>query len=142
MGIKKTYNCIQCGISVTKDNTAGKFCSNKCSGAHKKAQTFLEIESGLVENRDARTLKAFLAERDGDSCSSCGIGSEWNSRPLTLQLDHIDGNSDNNELSNLRILCPNCHSQTETYGAKGNGNRYKKVTKRNSYLQKYKASLV
>lgn len=48
-------------------------------------------------------------------CSECQIGPEWNGRPLTLQLDHIDGDSSNNILDNLRYLCPNCHSQTDTF---------------------------
>ena len=39
---------------------------------------------------------------------------------------------------NLRTLCPNCHSQTETFGSKGQGSRYKKISKRNQYLQSYK----
>jgi hypothetical protein len=47
-------------------------------------------------------------------CRECGI-SEWNGKPLTLQLDHIDGDRTNNTLDNLRLLCPNCHSQTETW---------------------------
>jgi len=47
-------------------------------------------------------------------CVSCGI-SEYNNKPISLELDHIDGNSNNHQLSNLRLLCPNCHSQTETF---------------------------
>jgi len=47
-------------------------------------------------------------------CEICGI-DEWNKKPLTLHLDHIDGNTYNHTLNNLRLLCPNCHSQTETY---------------------------
>lgn len=53
-----------------------------------------------------------------EKCASCNIGPEWNNQHLTLELDHIDGDNRNNELSNLRILCPNCHSQTETFGGK------------------------
>jgi len=48
-------------------------------------------------------------------CNNTGIHLD---KPLTLQLDHIDGNSSNNLLENLRFLCPNCHSQTPTYGSK------------------------
>ena len=42
----------------------------------------------------------------------------YNGKPLTLQLDHIDGNPINNNLENLRFLCPNCHSQTDTFAGK------------------------
>lgn len=50
-----------------------------------------------------------------DLCVKCGIGPEWEGDPLTLHLDHIDGDNTNNLLENLRILCPNCHSQTSTW---------------------------
>ena len=50
-------------------------------------------------------------------CSECGI-SEWNGRKLALHLDHINGKNGDHRLENLRFLCPNCHSQTETYTGK------------------------
>lgn len=53
-----------------------------------------------------------------DECAICGVGSEWNGKPLTLQLEHKDGDHSNNEISNLEILCPNCHSQTDTHSGK------------------------
>ena len=52
-----------------------------------------------------------------NECEICKI-SEWNGEPLSMQLDHIDGNSHNHKLENLRMTCPNCHSQTETYCGK------------------------
>lgn len=48
-------------------------------------------------------------------CQECGILPEWRGKKLVLQLDHIDGDNSNNVLSNFRFLCPNCHSQTETF---------------------------
>lgn len=51
-------------------------------------------------------------------CAKCGNGGEWCGAPLTLQLDHINGINGDNRLENLRWLCPNCHTQTDTFGSK------------------------
>jgi hypothetical protein len=52
-----------------------------------------------------------------EMCEMCGI-TDWNGKPVSFELDHIDGNSHNHKLENIRIVCPNCHSQTETYRAR------------------------
>lgn len=54
-------------------------------------------------------------------CAECGI-STWKDKPLVLQLDHINGDNRDNRIENLRLLCPNCHSQTETYCGKNRSN--------------------
>lgn len=48
-------------------------------------------------------------------CAQCGCTGEWQGGVISLEVDHIDGDNSNNELSNLRYLCPNCHALTETY---------------------------
>lgn len=53
-------------------------------------------------------------------CSSCNL-REWQGKPIPIELDHIDGNHSNNNLSNLRLLCPNCHAQTDNYRGKNIG---------------------
>lgn len=63
--------------------------------------------------------KLFLEEHTQDYvCSICGQPPEWQGKPLTLILDHIDGNHTNNCLSNLRWVCPNCNQQLPTTGSK------------------------
>lgn len=61
-----------------------------------------------------RLIRSGVPER----CAACGLGPEWQGQPLSLQLDHANGVFNDNRRENLRLLCPNCHSQTETYGAK------------------------
>lgn len=57
-----------------------------------------------------------------NKCSVCGLDNMWNGIPINMELDHIDGNRTNHSLDNLRMICPNCHSQTDTYRSK---NRHK-----------------
>jgi hypothetical protein len=143
-GTRKTYNCLYCdkenywGYSISN-----KFCNNQCQAQYKwENETKPRIERGEVVNEGSPCLKRYLIEKFGEKCSECPTGNVWNNKPLVLQLDHIDGDSDNNYPTNLRLLCPNCHTQTDNFGCKGQGNRYKKIARRNRYLQEYKASLV
>lgn len=74
------------------------------------------LRKGVRYSRD-RVLKALEdgGKFDVGTCSRCGIGREWEGEPLTLHVDHKDGDTYNNQEDNLRMLCPNCHSQTSTY---------------------------
>ena len=73
----------------------------------------------LGEARCRNTVKRRLIEAGilKNVCEICGL-REWLGRPLVMQLDHQNGLRADNRLHNLRMLCPNCHSQTETYGAR------------------------
>lgn len=136
----KKYNCLHCNTEcIKKPTSTGKYCSNICQREfeyHNKTKP--AIERGEVHN--PATLKKYMLREVGNECVLCGQGPEWNGKPLSLQMDHVDGDSDNCLPSNLRILCPNCHTQTETYGSKGNGSKSKKPTRRNSYIRKYRGA--
>ena len=133
---KEIFSCLYCKTNFEfSKGTKNKFCCLDCNFKYK--WEFIEkpkIEKGLGGN-----VRKYLIETKGEICEQCGQGDMHNHKKLVLQIDHIDGHSDNNNIDNLRLLCPNCHTQTDTYGSKGKGNRYKKETKRNKYLQEYKA---
>lgn len=120
----KEIICIVCNKNskqVIHKRSSYLYCSNKCQ------QIKQTIDA--VENKTAshKTLKRYLILQYGEKCWECGI-SEWNNKKITFELEHIDGNSNNNNLDNLSILCPNCHSQTSTYKTKniGNGRFYRR----------------
>jgi hypothetical protein len=107
-------------ITSTTQSRRRKFCSSSCRAEHlRKIKTNERIRRGEVTT--SPTLKRYVAERDGEQCSKCGIMG-WNNETLVFQLDHIDGDPSNNKPDNLRLLCPNCHSQTPTFGYRNRGN--------------------
>lgn len=85
------------------------------------------IERILIKNSNYRSTalrrRLFKEGILENVCAECGQKPNWNNKPLTLQLDHINGDHYDNRLENLRLLCPNCHSQTNTFCGK---NRRKK----------------
>lgn len=80
-----------------------------------------DLEEILIENSPYRSSLSKRIRKENllpYICKECNIGPEYNNKILTLELDHINGNHKDNRLENLRFLCPNCHSQTDTSGTK------------------------
>jgi RNA polymerase subunit RPABC4/transcription elongation factor Spt4 len=80
------------------------------------------LVEGRVRNRHHVKQRLLAAGLKEERCESCGL-TEWLGRPVAFELHHINGNGDDNRLENLTLLCPNCHSQTDTWGGKNKARR-------------------
>lgn len=100
----------------------------QAAGRKRREQRIHKIEQVLQDGgtrqdiSNFRLLRELLIEKFGNVCMSCGQKGTWNGRPLTMQVHHEDGDCENNKLENLKLVCPNCHTQTNTYGSRNNGN--------------------
>lgn len=109
--------CAEFGIDLSdlEQRSKSKMVSTLVSGigSGKPIDELLSARNGRSRGNLKRRLiqEGLLEER----CSECGIGNTWNGHPLVLVLDHINGDPNDNRLENLRLLCPNCNSQTGTF---------------------------
>lgn len=116
------YNCMNCGKEcVWRHQGSNKFCSQPCSAKYKTVEHKKNFIAGLLEKRiDRPTARKYLGEIRGYKCEVCGV-NDWQGKPITLHVDHINGDPSNDHPSNLRLICPNCHSQTEFLGGRNKG---------------------
>lgn len=123
MKIKQRSNCPNCGKII--QNLKSKFCCRECAFEYShKNRTLERFNKGLIKTRG--TLSIILIKLRGNKCEICS-NENWLGEPIKLQVHHIDGNPSNDMPLNLQLVCPNCHSFTDSYGGKNKGNGRKSL---------------
>ena len=118
--------CIYCNIKLIKRQK--KFCSNKCQHdflwkqKKKRIEEKGEFERRFGNEANRRFVKKYLIDKYGHRCSICGI-VEWMGQEVPLVVDHIDGNAENCQIDNFRLVCGNCDMQLPTYKNKNKKGR-------------------
>lgn len=101
--------CGECGIPVTKK-------AKRCLRCSPLRLRLLSPE----QHRSPNTRRQFLLRTRPHQCAVCTL-SEWQGRPIPLEVDHINGDASDNRADNLRLICCNCHALTPTYRGRNRG---------------------
>jgi hypothetical protein len=122
----KFIKCLNCNIDRPwHRSNRNKYCSIQCKNDYEHKQRvekwLVTGDTGYKSDKTPRFIIRYLTDTYGHKCDVCEI-TEWQNNPIVLELEHRDGNSKNNYLGNLCLICPNCHSQTETYKNRNKGN--------------------
>ena len=100
-------------------NQGGKGTKKEYKGSNKRNLDDV-LQGKHPEYPTDKLKKRLISEGLLDKvCVECGITDSWNNKPIILHLDHINGVNNDHRLENLRLLCPNCHSQTDTWCGRG-----------------------
>lgn len=126
--------CEYCGkMYESKTNT--RFCSKECARKFRHKECYDDFlknnEKYCNANYTPKNFKGEFLKEQNYVCAICGCKPEHNGKPLVFVLDHIDGDASNNKRENLRMVCPNCDSQLDTFKSKN------KNSKRRNYWKEH-----
>lgn len=114
-----TVHCAFCDASITRPYNKIKapksglnFCNRECKEKAQRIGGLEEIQPSHYKD-GTYSYKERAFREQGNVCKICGNEGEWQGKPLILDVHHIDGNRKNGDLTNLSVLCPNCHRQEE-----------------------------
>lgn len=113
--------CKECGKKLNYRNQSG-LCQTHYREFKKKEKIDKWLTTGDVGMSISTTIRGvirdYIYDDQKDKCAICGMNREWNGKPINFVLDHIDGDASNNQRTNLRLVCPNCDSQLDTFKSK------------------------
>ena len=136
-GNLKIKCCITCNENFTAKYSDAKYCSKDCEFKNKtseKYKHYLENQDDYCNSSQGlKFVKKHILKEQNNCCNICGNKNEWNNKSIVFILDHIDGDASNNKRDNLRLICPNCDSQLDTYKSKN-----KNSARKDRYLLNYK----
>lgn len=113
--------CSICGINISDKNKSGYChqCKKKIDNENKIKKWQTTGETGCSVGATIRNcIRRYIYDKQEGRCAICGMQDTWNNKELHFILDHIDGDASNNWENNLRLICPNCDSQLDTYKSK------------------------
>lgn len=119
---------IQTGVRIS--GLAYQVFHNKVKRLNLDVSHYTEIPAPKFAGRPIGKEKQRELKAKNERCQMCNIENIWNGKHLSFQIDHINGDRYDHSEENLRVICPNCHSQTDTYGGKNAKNKVPKEYKR------------